>query len=341
MNYDNLVTNKNYPLILNTTWFRLSLVKEIMNMKKLNVALAILVTAVMAGNAQTTVTSDVVGYSKISAPSGTVIIVPTFVKPNLYAGSSVIAADGFGCTAFSTGARSPNSGSSYPKSYVEITSGAFEGYTFDINSNTATKLSAAGIPANLVGQTVTIAVRDHLTLDDFVSGQTGLVDYDSGVSIYNPNGTTSVRYFASPSWVADDFSTPAGDTVIYPGSGFTLSSGGASFTFTGMVKATKTVVPLYTGAVNIVGPLNPSTAKYITQIGIASALDPYNDGINSFSTNGQMSINTTYYSDGTDILDSGFSNLVPTVSDNVPVNQGFVVTVSQNRNWTYNSPLNP
>lgn len=310
-------------------------------MKKLSVILAILVAAVMAGNAQTTVSSPVVGYSKISCTSGTVIVVPTFVKSDLYAGSSVIAADGFGCTAFSAGVRSPNIGSSYPKSYVEITSGAFEGYTFDIISNTATKLSAAGIPANLVGQTVTIAVRDHLTLDDFVSGQTGLVDYDSGVSIYNPNGTTSVRYFASPSWVADDFSTPAGDTVIYPGSGFTLSSGGASFTFTGMVKATKTVVPLYTGAVNIVGPLNPSNAKYITQIGIASALDPYNDGINSFSTNGQMSINTTYYSDGADILDSGFATLVPTVSDNVPVNQGFVVTVSQNRSWTYNSPLNP
>jgi hypothetical protein len=334
------VTNKNLPLILNESWITLSVVKGNMNMKKLNLALAILVTAVMAANAAT-VTSDVVGYSKISAPSGTVIIVPTFVKPNLYAGSSVVTADGFACTAFSAGARSRNVGSSYPKSYVEITSGSFEGYTFDIDSNTASKLSVVGIPQSLVGQTVTIAVRDHLTLDDFVSGQTGLVDYDSGVSIYNPNGTTSVRYFASPSWVADDFSTPAGDTVIYPGSGFTLSSGGASFTFTGMVKATKTVVPLYTGAVNIVGPLNPSNGKSITQIGIASALDPYNDGINSFSTNGQMSINTTYYSDGADILDSGFSTLVPTASDDVPVNQGFVVTVSQNRNWTYNSPLTP
>jgi len=320
----------------------LFLVKEIMNMKKLNVTLAILVAAVMAGNAQpTTASSPVVGYSKISCPSGTVIVVPTFVKSDLYAGSSVIAADGFGCTAFSTGARSPNSGSSYPKSYVEITSGAFEGYTFDIISNTATKLSAAGIPANLVGQTVTIAVRDHLTLDDFVSGQTGLVDYDSGVSIYNPNGTTSVRYFATTTWVAEDYSTPAGDTVIYPGSGFTLSSAGASFTFTGVVKATKTVIPLYTGAVNIVGPLNPSNSNFITQIGIASGLEPYDDGINSFSTNGQMSIVSTYYSDGTDILNGGYSTFVPTNSDKVPLNQGFVVTVSRNRNWTYNSPLTP
>jgi len=311
-----------------------------MNMKKLNVALAILLAAVMAGNAQT-VTSGVVGYSKISCPSGTVIVVPTFVKSDLYAGSSVIAADGFACTAFSAGARSPSNGSSYPKSYVEITSGAFEGYTFDINSNTGTKLSTAGIPANLVGQTVTIAVRDHLTLDDFVSGQTGLVDYDSGVSIYNPNGTTSVRYFAATTWVAEDYSTPAGDTVIYPGSGFTLSSGGASFTFTGVVKATKTVIPLYTGAVNIVGPLNPSNSNFITQLGIASGLEPYDDGINSFSTNGQMQINTTYYSDGVDILNSSYSTLLPTDFDKVPVNQGFVVTVSKSRNWTYNSPLSP
>jgi hypothetical protein len=54
-----------------------------------------------------------------------------------------------------------------------------------------------------------------------------------------------------------------------------------------------------------------------------------------------MSINTTYYSDGTDILDNGYSTLVPTSADTVPLNQGFVVSVSQNRNWTYNSPLNP
>jgi len=42
-----------------------------MNMKKLNVALAILVTAVMAGNAQTSVSSEPVGYVNVKITAGT------------------------------------------------------------------------------------------------------------------------------------------------------------------------------------------------------------------------------------------------------------------------------
>lgn len=311
-------------------------------MKKTNMIAILALAATPAFlHAQTTSYSDVVGYSKISCPSGTVIVVPTFVKAPSFTGNSLVSSDGFACPSFSAGQLAPNAGSAYPKAYVEILSGAFEGYTFDINSNTTSKITAGGIPAGLVGQTVSIAVRNHLTLDDLAAQQTGLIDYDSGVTIYNSDGTASVRYFASPSWVADDYSTPAGDTVIYPGSGFTLSSGGSSFTFTGVVKANKTVVPLYTGAVNIVGPLNPSNSKLVTEIGIAPALDAYNDGINRFSNNGQMAIETTYYSDGIDILDSGYSTLTPGLADNVNLNSGFVVTVSQNRRWVYNSPLAP
>ena len=71
-----IVWQNKSPLILNITWFRMSLVKEFMNMKKINVALAILFAAVMAGNAQTNSTnqpvySDIVGYSKVSVPFGT------------------------------------------------------------------------------------------------------------------------------------------------------------------------------------------------------------------------------------------------------------------------------
>jgi len=311
-------------------------------MKKTNLlAILTLVATPAFLHAQTTSYSDVVRYSKITAPGGTVIVVPTFVKASSFSGSSLVASDGFACSSFTANQLAPNAGSAYPKAYVEITSGAFEGYTFDVSSNTTSKISVSGIPADLVGTTVSIAVRNHLTLDDLAAGQSGLVDYDSGVTIYNPDGTASVRYFASPSWVADDYSTPAGDTVIYPGSGFTLSSGGSSFTFTGVVKAGKTVIPLYAGAVNLVGPLNPSNAKLITEISIAPALDVYSDGINRFSNNGQMVIETTYYSDGTDVLDSGYAPFTPSASDSVNLNSGFVVSVSQNRRWTYPSPLNP
>ena len=75
------MTNKNFPLILNKTWITLSEVKEIMNMKKLNVTLAILVAAVMAGNAQT-VSSDVVGYVNQTFAAGSdTIVVPQLLRP--------------------------------------------------------------------------------------------------------------------------------------------------------------------------------------------------------------------------------------------------------------------
>jgi len=52
-----------------------------MNMKKLNVTLAILVAAVMAGNAQT-VSSDVVGYVNQTFAAGSdTIVVPQLLRP--------------------------------------------------------------------------------------------------------------------------------------------------------------------------------------------------------------------------------------------------------------------
>jgi len=54
-------------------------------MKKLNVALAILVTAVMAGNAQS-VTSPVVGYEVQNFSAGNTVHAVTFVKPDLFQG---------------------------------------------------------------------------------------------------------------------------------------------------------------------------------------------------------------------------------------------------------------
>jgi hypothetical protein len=58
----------------------LSLVKEIMNMKKLNFTLAILVAAVMAGNAQSTIP---VGYVTTTLAAGSdTIVAPQVFRPS-------------------------------------------------------------------------------------------------------------------------------------------------------------------------------------------------------------------------------------------------------------------
>jgi hypothetical protein len=93
---------------------------------------------------------------------------------------------------------------------------------------------------------------------------------------------------------------------------------------------------------NIVGPLNPSSATLLNSGGsLAAALEPYQDGINNFSTNGQMAILGAYSSDGSAILDGSFSPLAPNATDAIPLNRGVVVSVVNDTVWTVDSPIPP
>jgi hypothetical protein len=311
-----------------------------MNMKKLNVTLAILVTAVMAGNAAT-VTSDIVGYSKISAPSGTVTIVHGFVKAAKFTGPAIVSGQSFAVSGFSAGALNTSTYSdrpNYPTHYVEITSGPYEGYAYDIVSNSGTSITASEVPFELSGQTVSVAVRAHVTLDDIASPS--MADYSDAVNLVNPDGTATTRFYASGSWVAEDYSSPAGHTVLYPGQALSFSSGGATITTTGVVKATKTAVPLYAAAVNFVGPLSPSGDTKMNVLQIAPYLAPYGDGFNAFTNDGNMTTAATYYSDGAAILDAGYSALNPSATDSIGTNTGFAVSVTADTYWIMPSPLN-
>ena len=308
-------------------------------MKKINLLLGTLLATVALSHAVDSY-SDVVGYSKVSAASGTVLVVPGFVKAAKYTGSSAISGQTFtasGLTAGNLNASNFTDRPNYPTHYVEITSGSYEGYSFDIVSNTSGVITVTGIPSGLNSQNVTIAVRPHMTLDDLVAP--GLADYTDAVNIINADGSSSTRFYASNSWLAEDFSTPAGHTVVYPGSGYTLTSGGVTITTTGVVKSTKTAVPLYSAAVNYVGPMNPGGSTKVNNLGIASILAPYTDGFNVASNDGNMQTTATYFSDGAGILDSGFSNLDPAALDNVSSNAGFTVSVSADSYWIMPSPL--
>ena len=289
-----------------------------------------------------TVSTPIVGFSKVTAPAGTIVVVPSFVKPNLYQGTSTLSGQVFSCSSFTAGQLAPTTYTdgrpNYPTSYVEIVSGPYEGTVMDIQSNTTSSVTVTGAPTILNGQSVSIAIRRHITLDDLVVGASGLQDYSDGATVFNSDGSSSIRYFASGSWVADDYSTPAGQTVVYPGQGLTLSSAGASLILNGNVKTTKTLVPLYAGVINLVGPGNPSGNTNLENLNIASALDPYNDGINSFSANGEMTIAETYFSDGSGILDSSYSPIGSPAY--VGVNSGFVVSVGSSKYWTVPSTLN-
>jgi len=292
----------------------------------------------------TTVSTPIVGFSNINLPSGSAMVVPGFVKPAVYSGSSAVSGQVFsvsGLVSSSFNSSNYSDRPNYPKYYVEITSGPYEGYTFDIISNTTTSVSVSDVPSAMSGLTVSMTIRPHFVLDDLVKNQSGLSDYSDAVNLSNPDGSVTTRFYASGSWLAEDFSTPAGHTVVYPGNGVVFSSGGAKVTTSGNVKTTKTVVPLYSTTINYVGQMNPSGATKVTNLGIAGALSPYSDGMNAFSNDGSLTTVGTYYSDGSAILDAGYSPLAGNAADSVASNSGFAVSVGSSTVWTMPSVVNP
>jgi hypothetical protein len=65
---------------------------------------------------------------------------------------------------------------------------------------------------------------------------------------------------------------------------------------------------------------------------------PYSDAFNSFSTAGNMAIVSTYYSDGTDLLDSDYNPLPANSQDSVGANSAIAVSTSSDTIWKVPPP---
>lgn len=320
-------------------------------MIKLNLILsgAITFTFAVSLMGQTTVTTDPVGFTGVALPVGGSVTVPTLLNPAVYTGRATIGttsvtpvtAPGWSVNTFAESQYTdrPN----YPVYYVEVVEGAFEGYSFDIIANSAAALTvpAGYIPAQLNNQTVKVVVRRHITLDDLTVGSTGLAAYEDAITLFNSDGTNSARYYDGASWIADDFSTPVGHSILYPGTGFIFNSTyGGQLALNGAVKTTKTAIPLYARATNIVGPLNPTAQTFLVNSNIALALDPYNEGFTTYSSDGTFTALLSYYSDGASLLDGSFNALPSNAPDAIPGNRGiFISELSYDRVWISKSPL--
>ena len=304
----------------------------------------VLASMISIAGAQSTVSTPIVGFSKVTVPAGTRAVVPGFVKASVVSavgavsGQSIaasgISANAFRPTQFSTGA--PN----FPTHYVEITSGAYEGYSFDIDSNTATSVTVSGLPSVLNGTSVNYVIRPHLTIGDI--DYAGLPDGQVVVNIYNnPNSpATTYLYDSGGNWYDGSGSFLMNHAVIYPGTGISLNNSATSFDikFTGQVKPTKTAVPVYAAAsVNLVGPMNPSASTVLNQW--AAAL-PDQTVANILTTSGDNGVSLTLLTDtGSTALYDGGGNPLTSVSlagqnafgMSAMVQDGYVI---------FNSPLN-
>lgn len=218
-------------------------------MKKLNLSLAILALAVMAGHA-TTVTSDIVGYQTTTLPANSYKGVGiSLVNPPLLSGSVSTSSSGLlTISGAATIGSMLDAASAY---YVEIRSGANEGDRFDVDvattktANNATLKLASSSIRNTASSTVDLAGQSivlckHVTFDQFRQSLTGTLtgndDYSSQADIiYLHNGTAFDVYWLGAdkqSWFTGADPDDHRDTIIAPGQGVLFYKRGTQATFT-------------------------------------------------------------------------------------------------------------
>lgn len=225
--------------------------------------------SILAGSvfAVTTATAQVVevattpvGVVTFVIQSGNTPVAPVFVVSNEFQGQSSGMTQSNGTTTV-TFDQSPftagefDEGAEYPKFYAEIADGSFEGFGYDIISNTSDSITIAG---QLVDQglssTESIVIRPHVTVDRLFENAEGLARRDL-IKFFNADGSSDLYNYSGSEW-----SDGSGERPIYPGTGIlTTFSNDVTVTTSGTVKNTKTVVPIYTsiGAINLVSSASP------------------------------------------------------------------------------------
>jgi len=238
-----------------------------MNMKKLNVGLAIFVAAVMAGNAQTnTVNSDIVGYQSVTVPVGRSIFSAPFILEEVAKGS--VSANTATQVDSSVGTITLPTSNQY---YMEILTGAYEGDRIDVDV-TATNAAQSANPGRIILKSVSynsntltgseivgqkIAIRKHLTFSALTSlistgsfvANTSAANADQ-ILVYGASGFETYYYFSTAGgWYKQSPLQTAQTKVIPPGSAIMFVKKTAAVTLTGLgtVRTTKVQLPMAAG----------------------------------------------------------------------------------------------
>jgi len=201
-------------------------------------------------------------------------------------------------------------------------------------SNTSNKVTVYDLPSYLNNQTnITITIRPHFTLSDLSQISSGLTAYSDTLTYYGPSNQVISYFYTSSGFLADDYVTPMGHAIVYPGVGVILCpSYKASLTFVGQVKTTKTIVPVYAG-ITIIAPIDPMGNS---KIQTASLLDPYSDSMSLVSIDGSLSL-TSFYSDGTNLLNENFN---PTTAPFIETGNGAIINIASDKLWTNIAVIN-
>lgn len=328
---------------------RFSSRKEV-NSRKVVIVSLLVGSFVLGGTiqAQSTVSTPVVGFQKVTLPVGGKAIAPTFIKSNVFQGSATISGSTVSVSAnalagLSLGPTAFSNRPNYPKFYAEVTqaNSPFYGYNFDVTAaNSSSSFTSENIPVGLAGA-VTIAIRPHITLADL--NPSSLANGDSITMANDPSGAVNTYYVYGGGWIGSDFDTTKSfsHVIIPPGNGLIYSGQDTELelTLTGVVKSTPTAVPVYQNAyANLVAPVNPSAAiNYATQNiapGIGSGA-----AFTVFTSDGSFSEQNVYYSTGSGLLDGSFTPVTTVnVSGSTAVSVG---SLNSDAVWVIPAAINP
>ena len=314
-------------------------------MKKTNLFAVLALAATPAFLHAQTVSTPIVGFEKKSFPAGTTGHGVGFVKAANFQGTATsVSGNSLTVTgaAFTGDQFAPVNG--LPTHYIQITSGSQAGLVVDIVGNTATQLNVGTGDLASVSGTPSFVIRPHLTASSLFNGNTSLSDYTDTLTIYNSDGsvTNLLRDSTSPTGWLDSGTFASADSIIYPGQGFLLSAQySGTFTSTGIVNPSQTIVPIYSGLVNLVSLSNPSNGRDVQSINLGVGLADYVDTVGIFSADGNLSQSASllWAGQGDGFLDSGTFAVATGVT--AGGTSAILVNAGSSTFWTQPSPLSP
>lgn len=294
-------------------------------------------------NAQSTVSTPIVGFENKAVNAGTTAMGVGFVKPTVFSGTaSSISSTVISVSAGSFGNFAPVNG--LPTHYALLTSGGMAGFVLDILANTTSSITIDADLTPILGTTPQFKIIPHTKLSDVFNGNTSLSDYVDTVTVYHSDGTplTLLRDSSAATGWVDGASFAEADSVIYPGQGFLLAtSGNASVSTSGQVRSNTVKVPLYASGVNLVSVSNPGANPNIQSINLGQDMADFVDTFGTFSSDGLNNQNANYLWGG---VTDGFispDTFAPITNVNVQGTSAILVNVSSDLNWNLPPPVSP
>ena len=320
-----------------------------MRTRSLMMAAAAFVCTVGQLQAQTSVTTPPVGFNKLTLLAGNNLRVNTFVQAKAFQGAaqSVTSASNSVITVSGTLTASQfNEVNGVPGYYVEILdAGSNQGMITDVVSNTAGSITvASNLAAFSVSGTASFCVRPHTTLSTLFGSGSGLSPGTDSVKLFYPNNSNKSFLFtgSGSSWIDAGTGADAGGEVIYPGQGFIITvASPVNVIITGSVKDGPTIVPLYAGAVNVVGTINPAVggSQTLSNFNWISTFTAGLDSVNVYNDTGALQQLGSFISTGSSLINAGTGASGDTQA--VPPSNSVVVSVSQSKNWVMPSFYTP